>query len=74
MDPWGWINDYLIHPPNELNFTIPTLILASGLGAIPAYFFDPPCVPHDRGPQRFYDALSGPIWMLNATQCNLFQN
>ena len=31
FDPYGIIQEYCIHPPDKLNFNIPSLIISGGL-------------------------------------------
>jgi len=70
-DPYGLIPVYAITPGEYLNFHIPTLILSSGLDGIPGIdgFGDlvPACAPADRANLRFYDAMPGNVWLVNAT-------
>jgi hypothetical protein len=67
FDPFGIINNTVVHPPQQLNFTLPSLLLASRLAAVPNGLF-PPCASLELGPDRFFNAFPGPVWLVNATQ------
>jgi len=66
-DPWGWINDYVITPGQLLNFSVPTLILGTGLGPISRHGILPPCAPLGRNFPRFYNAWYDNAWSMNAS-------
>eukprot|EP01123_Difflugia_compressa_P004036 TRINITY_DN15377_c0_g1_i1.p1 TRINITY_DN15377_c0_g1~~TRINITY_DN15377_c0_g1_i1.p1 ORF type:complete len:338 (+),score=49.20 TRINITY_DN15377_c0_g1_i1:27-1016(+) len=68
LDPWGWINDYVTHPPNLVNYTVPTLILGAGLDPVPGHEDLPACAPAGRNYERFFECLRPNLWLLNATQ------
>lgn len=68
---------------NEIDFGgAPTLVLGTGLGAMPVNAFAPACAPEGDAHVRFYDRTSAPIWhgvatahghndMLNDDGCGL---
>lgn len=66
-DPFGFIKQFITHPPNQLPFSIPTLILRTELDPIPKSNIIPACAPDILANERFYDSLPGPTWMLNFT-------
>jgi hypothetical protein len=66
FDPFGIINNTIVHPPKMLNFTVPSLLLASRLAAVQNGLF-PPCASLELGPDRFFRAFPGPVWLVNAT-------
>jgi pimeloyl-ACP methyl ester carboxylesterase len=51
-----------------LNFTFPTYILGTGLGAEPVPGTPFPCAPTTRGYQHFYDANPSPSWLAVTTE------
>ena len=68
-DPYGIVtSENLIKPGQRLNFTIPTLLTRSGLDPKRANPFYPPCAPDNMSNDRFFYALRGPTWLLNATK------
>jgi len=71
FDPFGLIDLYAITPGEYLNFAVPTLILAAGLDNTPGLDglggLVPPCAPNDLANMRFYDAMPGDTWLINAT-------
>merc|ERR1719323_1906708 len=68
VDPYRIISsEDLITPGKKLNFTIPALILDNGLDTRPASFLSPPCAPPDLSTPRFFAAMRGPVWNVNAT-------
>jgi len=72
FDPFGLIDLYAITPGEYLNFAVPTLILAAGLDNTPGIDglggLVPPCGPTDLANMRFYDAMPGNTWLINATE------
>ena len=62
-DPFGFVKQFVIHPPAKVNFVVPALHIRCGL--------DPtglvPCAPANMSNARFYNAWRGPIWEMNAT-------
>ena len=67
-DPFGIVKTFVTKPPAQLPFAIPTLIAATGLGAVPLLPILPACAPYDMSNYRFYKSLSGPTWYMNFTQ------
>lgn len=66
-DPFGFIKQFITHPPKQLPFVIPTLIIRSELDPIPKSAILPACAPDALSNERFYNSLPGPTWMLNFT-------
>lgn len=60
-------SDFVTHPPDQLAFLIPTLLIASGLSALPKGPGFGPCAPPNISNTRFYDCMPGPTWFLNFT-------
>jgi pimeloyl-ACP methyl ester carboxylesterase len=70
LDPWGLVPSYVIHDGKKVNFTTPTLVMASGLGANSGHNgskFFPACEPYNLSSHHFYPALNCPKWFINAT-------
>ncbi|XP_023340177.1 chlorophyllase-1 [Eurytemora carolleeae] len=71
FDPFGWIDLFAITPGEYLNYEIPSLILMCGLDAVKGIDglgdLVPACAPEDLSNLRFYDALPGNTWLINAT-------
>jgi len=71
IDPFGLIDNYCITPGQLLNYNIPTLMLSTGLDDVPGFNLIgdivPACAPDELSNRRFYDAMTGPTWWLNAT-------
>jgi hypothetical protein len=65
-DPFGIINNYCITPGEKLPFDIPALLLRTGLD--PKVKVMVACAPDRISNQRYFNAWSGPIWMVNATK------
>lgn len=68
FDPFGFIKDFITHPPNQLDFVVPTLLITTGYDSVPAIHGAPACAPANFSNARFYVCLPGPTWMLNFTQ------
>lgn len=66
-DPLGIINDFIIHPPNPVNFSTPTLQFETGYDPVPKSFGLPACAPKNLSNDRFFNAWQGPIWQINGT-------
>lgn len=66
-DPFGFIKKFITHPPDQLPFAIPTLIIRSEFDPIPKSTVLPACAPDSLSNERFYNSLHGPTWMLNFT-------
>jgi hypothetical protein len=69
VDPFGIVQEFVVHPPNKLNFSSPALHIETGLDPVsakPALDF-PACAPTNISNERFYNAWNGPIWQVNAT-------
>jgi hypothetical protein len=65
-DPFGIVNNYCITPGEKLPFDTPALLLRTGLD--PKVKTLVACAPDRISNQRYFDAWSGPIWMVNATK------
>jgi len=66
-DPFGIIEEYCITPGEYLNFNMPTLVIQAGLDPVPGKPFYPACAPANLSNTRFYDAMPGNRWFMNAT-------
>jgi len=66
-DPFGFIDIFAITPGEYLNYDTPTLIVMGGLDSIPGINLIPACAPEDMSNMRFYNAMPGPTWLVNAT-------
>jgi len=70
VDPFGLIHDFAVTPGQYLNYALPTLVITTGLDGVPGHLagdLTPACVPEGLGNKRFYDAMPGSTWMVNAT-------
>lgn len=71
FDPFGLVDLFAITPGEYLNFAVPTLVLSAGLDNVPGTDalggLVPPCGPEELANTRFYDAMPGNAWLLNAT-------
>jgi len=70
VDPFGLIHEFAITPGQYVNYALPTLVIATGLDGVPGHLagdLTPACVPEGLGNKRFYDAMPGSTWMVNAT-------
>merc|ERR1719348_49258 len=71
FDPFGLVDMYAVTPGEYLNYDTPTLVLMTGLDNMPGFNLVgdivPACAPEDLSNLRFYDALAGPTWLVNAT-------
>uniref|UniRef100_A0A7S1F0D3 Chlorophyllase n=1 Tax=Noctiluca scintillans TaxID=2966 RepID=A0A7S1F0D3_NOCSC len=66
-DPFHIItSEDLITVGSKLPFTIPSLLLDNTLDPV-GKFLEPPCAPWALGSMRFYNAMAGPIFNVNAT-------
>lgn len=69
FDPYRIVkSEDLITPGQKLNFTLPSLLLNNGLDPQATNVLFPPCAPEALSNDRFYDAMRGPIWAVNATE------
>lgn len=67
-DPFGLIHEFVTHPPNQLAFVVPTLLIMTGYDAVPAHENEhTACAPVNISNTRFYECLPGPTWLLNFT-------
>jgi len=66
FDPFGLVNNYCTTPGQKLGFDTPALLLRTGLDPVVKRMVA--CAPDKISNQRFFDAWSGPIWMVNATK------
>ncbi|XP_023344690.1 chlorophyllase-1 isoform X2 [Eurytemora carolleeae] len=71
FDPYGIVDIYAITPGQYLNYEIPSLILMCGLEALPGLDglgnLVPPCAPEEKSNMRFFNAMAGNTWLVNAT-------
>lgn len=51
----------------QLNFSIPTLTVQAGLDPVKGAILYPACAPEKLSNKRFYDAMSGDRWFVNAS-------
>ena len=65
-DPYGMIDEFVIHPPTLVKFTTPALHIEASLDPVPALPSMPACAPKNIGNARFYNAWRGPIWQMTA--------
>mmetsp|Transcript_74794 Transcript_74794/g.194995 ORF Transcript_74794/g.194995 Transcript_74794/m.194995 type:complete len:225 (+) Transcript_74794:2-676(+) len=69
FDPYRIVkSEDLITPGQKLNFTLPSLLLDNGLDPKSSNALYPPCAPEVLSNDRFYNAMRGPIWAVNATE------
>ena len=66
-DPYGFIKQFVIHPPAPVNFVTPAIHIETGLDPRRSSWLTPPCAPLAMSNDRFFHAWRGPIWQLNAT-------
>lgn len=66
-DPLGINQVFVITPGEKVNFTVPTMQIVCGLDPIASNVTGGPCAPEVLSGKRFFDAMNGPIWWLNAT-------
>lgn len=68
-DPWGFIKEFVIEDGEKLLFSIPTLMIGTGLGPIPGTNRTigplpwPACAPEGVNYPRFYDAYQCNKWL-----------
>ena len=69
VDPFGFVQDYCITPGERLNFEMPTLVIPAGLDQVPGSSLPlwPACAPEKLSNLRFWNALNGNAWFINAT-------
>jgi len=65
FDPFGVYPDFCVTPGKKVNFDTPALLLRTGLDPVVKKTIA--CAPDKLSNDRFYNAWSGPIWMINAT-------
>ena len=71
VDPFGLIHNFAITPGQLLNYNVPSLLIMTGLDSVPGTIaggFTPACAPEEMSNLRFYDALPGTVWLVNATK------
>lgn len=56
----------VITPGQKVNFTVPTLQIVTGLDPV-ASVYGLACAPEELSGKRFFDAMTGPTWYVNAT-------
>jgi len=66
FDPFGMVNNFCTTPGKKLEFDVPALLLRTGLDPVVKKMVA--CAPDKISNQRFFEAWSGPIWMVNATK------
>jgi hypothetical protein len=59
--------DFSITPGEPLNYEMPTLVAMAGLDPVPGAALYPACAPTNISNVRFYDAMGGNRWFLNAS-------
>jgi hypothetical protein len=68
FDPFGIIQaQNLITPGEKLKFTIPSLLLDNELDPKGKNLLFPACAPAKLGAPRWFDAVAGPVWNVNAS-------
>jgi pimeloyl-ACP methyl ester carboxylesterase len=68
FDPFGVIQKQnLITPGEKLKFTIPSLLLDNELDPKGKNLLFPACAPAKLGAPRWFDAVAGPVWNVNAS-------
>merc|ERR1719399_2685966 len=60
------VNNFCTTPGKKLEFDVPALLLRTGLDPVVKKMVA--CAPDKISNQRFFEAWSGPIWMVNATK------
>jgi len=67
-DPFGLIRDEMcIEDGVLLHYNMPTLTVKAGLDPIPGTIINPACAPANLSNERFYEAMPGNRWFMNAT-------
>jgi len=67
-DPFGIIQtEFCITPGQLLNYDLPSLIVMAGLDPIPGAALYPACAPEKLSNTRYYNAMPGNRWFVNAT-------
>lgn len=66
-DPYGELPYFVITPGQKVNFSIPTMQLVAGLDHLVSPVTGVACAPDFLSGRRFFDAMSGPAWYINAT-------
>jgi len=66
FDPFGIVKNYCINDGEKTNFDTPALLLRTGLDPVVKHLVA--CAPDKLSNDHFYNAWSGPIWMVNATK------
>ena len=65
------MDNFCIDAGQKLNFETPTLLISGGLDSLhlqgPGENF-PVCAPEAISNKWYFDALKGPVWMINATE------
>jgi len=71
FDPFGLVDIFAITPGEYLNYDTPTLVIMAGLDNTPGSNIigsaTPACAPDDLSNMRFYNAMPGNTWLVNAT-------
>ncbi|CAG7832824.1 unnamed protein product [Allacma fusca] len=66
-DPFGLIPEYCITPGEKLNYVMPTLTIQAGLDPKKGSILYPACAPADLSNMRYYNAMAGDRWFVNAS-------
>jgi len=68
FDPFGMVHkEDLITPGEKLKYTIPTLLLDNELDPVAKNKLFPACAPAKLGAPRWFDAVAGPVFNVNAS-------
>jgi len=71
FDPFGLVDLFAITPGEYLNYETPGLVIMTGLDNTPGSNIigglTPACAPDDLSNTRFYNAMPGNTWLVNAT-------
>ncbi|KAJ9452324.1 Chlorophyllase-2 [Diplonema papillatum] len=67
VDPFGVIPDFCTSTTQKLPYSVPALLVSTGLDPVSVDGTSPPCAPANISNTRFYNAWNGPIWLVNAT-------
>jgi len=71
FDPFGLVDMFAITPGEYLNYETPGLVIMTGLDNTPGSHIigglTPACAPDDLSNTRFYNAMPGNTWLVNAT-------
>merc|ERR1712157_334812 len=69
FDPFGMVHkEDLIIPGKKLKYTTPTLLLDNELDPVAKNKLFPACAPAKLGAPRWFDAVAGPVFNVNASK------